>query len=70
MSEKGYGLTVSAWTLKECSEQLVELIWDMINSSLIEETVLREWKRADIEPIFKEGKKTEPLNYRWVSLTK
>ena len=60
---------VSNWTLKECREQLVEPIWDVINSSLIEGCVPEEWKRANIVPIHKSGKKTEPLNYRPVSLT-
>ena len=60
---------VSGWILKECKEQLVEPIWDIINSSLKEGKVPREWKRANIVPIYKGGKRTEPLNYRPVSLT-
>ena len=60
---------VSHWALKECREQLVEPIWNVINSSLKEGKVPREWKRANIIPIYKGGKKTEPLNYRPVSLT-
>ena len=54
---------------KKCREQLVEPIWNVINSSLKEGKVPREWKRANIIPIYKGGKKTEPLNYRPVSLT-
>ena len=60
---------VSGWALKECREQLEEPIWDVINSSLKLGQVPREWKRANIVPIYKGGKKTEPLNYRPVSLT-
>ena len=60
---------VSAWVLKECAEQLVEPIWDVINNSVKEGEVPREWKRANIVPIYKGGKKTDPLNYRPVSLT-
>ena len=60
---------VSAWTLRECREQLVEPIWDVINTSLKEGTVPKQWKRANIVPIYKGGKKTEPQNYRPVSLT-
>ena len=41
----------------------------MINSSLKEGRVPREWKRANIVPIYKGGKKTEPLYYRPMSLT-
>ena len=60
---------VSAWTLRECREQLVEPIWYVINSSLKEGRVPKQWKRANIVPIYKGGKKTEPQNYRPVSLT-
>ncbi len=60
---------VSNWVLKECREQLVEPIWGVINTSLQEGRVPKEWKRANIVPIYKGGKKTEPLNYRPVSLT-
>ena len=60
---------LSNWVLKECKEQLVEPIWEVINTSLIEGRVPREWKRANIMPIYKGGKKTEPMNYRPVSLT-
>ena len=60
---------VLKWALKECREQLVEPIWNVINSSLKEGKVPRELKRANIIPIYKGGKKTEPLNYRPVSLT-
>ena len=60
---------VSNWTLKECREELVEPVWDVINTSLMEGTVPKEWKRANIVPIYKEVKETEPFNYRQVSLT-
>ena len=60
---------VSGWILKECREQLMEPIWDIVNSSLKEGKVPKEWKRANIVPIYKGGGKTEPLNYRPVSLT-
>ena len=60
---------VSDWTLKECKEQLVQPIWEVITSSIKEGRVPKEWKRANIVPIYKGGKKTDPLNYRPVSLT-
>lgn len=60
---------VSGWTLKECREQLVDRIWDVVSSSQKEGRVLRERKRANIVPICKGGKKTEPLDYRLMSLT-
>lgn len=44
---------------------MVETIWDV----LMEEKVPREWKMANIVPVYKGGKKSEPPNYRPVSLT-
>ena len=41
----------------------------MITSSVEEGRVPQEWKRANIVPIYKEGKKTDLLNNRPVSLT-
>ncbi|MPD03416.1 hypothetical protein E2C01_099054 [Portunus trituberculatus] len=47
---------VSGWTLRECREQLVDPICDVINSSLMEGKVPKEWKRPNIRPIYKGGK--------------
>ena len=55
--------------LKECKEQLMDPILDIIKSSIESGQVPREWKRANIVPIYKNGCKMEPLNYRPVSLT-
>ena len=60
---------VSGWTLRECREQLVDPIWDVINSSLTEGKILRERKKTNIVLICKGGKRTKPLNYGPVSLT-
>ena len=59
----------SGWTLRECREQLVNPIWDVINSLLTERKVLIGWKRANIVPVYKGGKRTKPLNLRPLSLT-
>ncbi|MPC51510.1 hypothetical protein E2C01_045358 [Portunus trituberculatus] len=48
---------VSGWTLRECREQLVEPICDVINSSLMDVRVPREWKRENIVPLYKGGKR-------------
>ena len=47
--KKAMGLDgVSGWTLRECREQSIDPIWDVINSLLAEGKVPREWKRANI----------------------
>ena len=58
---------VSNWILRECSEQLVDKIHSIIRMSLSESRVPKEWKKANIIPIYKGGIKEEPLNYRPVS---
>ena len=60
---------VSGSILKACREELVVPIYDIIQYSLASGTVPVEWKRADVVPIYKSGKKEGPLNYRPVSLT-
>ena len=60
---------VSNWILKECSSQLAGVTQNIINTTLSRGEVPKDWKRADITPIYKSGNKEEPLNYRPVSLT-
>ncbi len=55
---------VSGFILKECRKQLIEPVYDIIKCSLSTGRVPKEWKRAGIVPIYKNGKKEEPLNYR------
>ena len=60
---------ISGRLLKECKDQLLNPIFDIVQTSLQTGIVPKEWKRADIVPIYKNGSKMEPLNYRPVSLT-
>ena len=60
---------VSGQVLKECRKELLEPLYNIINCSINTGKVPKEWKRADIVPIYKNGNKQEPLNYRPVSLT-
>ena len=60
---------ISGQVLKECHKQLLEPMYDIITSTILTGKVPKEWKRADITPIFKSGDKQVPLNYRPVSLT-
>ena len=59
---------VSNWIMKECSEQLAEII-HIIVCSFKEGKVPLAWKKANIVPIFKGGNKEKPMNCRTVSLT-
>ena len=60
---------VLGYILKECRQEMAEPIHDIIECSINTEKVLKEWRRADIMPIYRNGNKEEPLNYRPVSLT-
>ena len=60
---------VSGHIIKECREQLIEPMYDIIKCSIETGKVPTEWKMADIIPIHKGGKHDEPLNYRPISLT-
>ena len=60
---------VSGYILKEYRQEMAEPIHDVIESSIKTGKVPEELKRADIMPIYKNGNKEEPLNYRPVSLT-
>ena len=60
---------VSDYILKECRQEMGESIHDTIECSIEAEKFPKEWKRADIMPIYKNGNTKEPLHYRTVSLT-
>ena len=56
--------------LKEYRQETAESIYDIIECSLKTVKVPKEWKEADIMPIYKNVNKEEPLDYRTVSLTR
>ena len=41
----------------------------IVNESLIQATVPDDWRQAIVAPIYKNGEKYDPANYRPVSLT-
>ena len=53
---------VSNCIMNECSNQQVGKFQSIIESSLKENRVLLDWKRANSVPIHKGGDKEEPLN--------
>jgi hypothetical protein len=55
--------------LKECADQIALPLSLLFTQSLNEEKVPEEWKRANVTPLFKKGKRNSAANYRPVSLT-
>ena len=53
---------ISGWVLKECAEELVGPIYDIMKRSLEDGELPLDWKRANIVPIYKGGSREEPLN--------
>ena len=55
--------------LKEMAEVLCGPVTTIFNRSLSDAELPQDWKDAVIAPIFKKGSKSDPANYRPVSLT-
>ncbi len=55
--------------LQEVREEVIPALTAIFKQSLSTGEVPEDWKRANVTPIFKKGKKTDPGNYRPVSLT-
>ena len=55
--------------LKELAEELSYPLYKIFKRSISEGKIPDKWREAEVRAIFKKGKKTEPGNYRPVSLT-
>ena len=55
--------------LRECAEELAYPLKCLFDRTMKEGKIPKQWKIAEVRPIFKKGKKSSPGNYRPVSLT-
>ena len=55
--------------LKELHSEIAPILTDIFNSSLLEGAVPKDWKNANVTPVYKKGPKSKPENYRPISLT-
>ena len=60
---------ISTRVIRELKEELVRPLTILFRASMDKTKIPDEWRDAIVSPIFKKGKKSEPSNYRPVSLT-
>ena len=60
---------ISPKILKELSNEIAEVISGIFQESIDEGTVPQLWKKAHVTALFKKGAKSNPSNYRPISLT-
>ena len=68
-STKATGLDgISARLLKDAAPEVSESITYIINLTISTSTIPSEWKTAKVTPIYKSGDKSDPNNYRPISV--
>ncbi|KFP77562.1 RNA-directed DNA polymerase from mobile element jockey, partial [Apaloderma vittatum] len=60
---------IHPWVLRELVDDVAKLLSILFQNSWQSGEVPADWKRGNIIPTFKKGKKKDPGNYRPVSLT-
>lgn len=55
---------ISGWVLKECRNELLEPLYDIITCSMNTVKLALEWMEANSVPIYNSGAKTKPINCR------
>ena len=60
---------ISPLFLKNTANEIALMLTDLFQQSLTQGTLPSAWKHAYVSPIFKKGNKSDPKNYRPISLT-
>ena len=60
---------IPARLLKDCSDLIATSLCSIFNQSIISGIFPEEWKSAKVTPLFKNGQRSDPNNYRPISVT-